>query len=302
MLHHSHDHSHAPETYNRAFALACAFNLAFIIFETFYAFRANSMSLLADAGHNLGDVTGLLLAWGANYLLTRTSGDRFSYGYKKTTILASLINALLLVGTSVLIAYEAVSKLIHPTGVNELIVIAIAAVGILVNGGTALLFTKGKEKDLNIKGAFVHLAADALISFGVVVAGILIFFTGWQWLDPVVGLIIVLAILIGTWELLLHSINLVLAGVPHSIDQKKVREYLSNIPGVSAIHDVHIWGISTQEIALTAHLIMPNVSLNDKDYQRINHDLLHQFDIHHVTLQIEKGDNQEACGQVETCG
>lgn len=298
----SHPHHHQPETYNNAFALATLLNTIFIIFEAFYAISANSMSLLADAGHNLGDVTGLLLAWGANHLLTRTSSDRYSYGYKKTTILASLANALLLVGTSALIAYQSIYKLFFQPQVNEITVIIVASIGILVNGGTALLFSHGKERDLNIRGAFLHLAADALIALGVVIAGILIFFTGWQWLDPIVGLLIVIAILIGTWELLMHSINLVLAGVPHSVNQNKVKDYLAQIAGVTAIHDVHIWGLSTQEIALTAHLIMPELSLRDEDYQRINDDLLHQFDIRHVTLQIEKGDHREACGQVEVCG
>lgn len=297
----NHSHHHAPPNYNRAYAIASCINLIFIIFETFYALAANSMSLLADAGHNLGDVTGLLLAWGANYLLTRGSKDRYSYGYKKTTILASLANALLLVGTSVLIAYEAIAKLIHPSSVNELIVIVVAAIGIFVNGGTAMLFTHAKEKDLNSKGAFLHLAADAVISLGVVVSACAMFLTGWQWLDSVVSLIIVIAILFGTWELLLHSTNLVLAGVPHSVNQQEVRNYLAKLPGVTAIHDLHIWGISTQEIALTAHLIMPSQSLNDEDYQRINDDLRHKFDIHHVTLQIEKGDRADACGQVEVC-
>lgn len=300
--HQGHHHHHAaPESYNLSFALAFAFNMLFIFIEVIYALNANSMSLLADAGHNLGDVLSLVLAWVANWLANKNASERYSYGFKKSTILASLLNALLLVAASAIISYESIYRLIHLTEVHEITVITVALIAIVVNGGTALLFVKGRHDDLNIKGTFIHLASDALISLGVVFASILIYITGFDWLDPVTSLIIVVVILLGTWGLLMDSVNLIIAGVPRNIDSQAVIEYLKKIPGVSKVHDLHIWGLSTRENALTAHLIMPKISLTDDDYRRINKEIAQQFSVQHVTLQIETGNEDDPCGQTYCC-
>lgn len=302
--HHGHGHHHhhpQPAQFNTVFAIAILLNFAFTVIEASYAIFAHSMGLLADAGHNLSDVCGLLMAWGATVLLTRRASEKYSYGYKKTTILSALANALLLVFSSAIIIYESINKLIHPVVINENIVIIVALIGILVNGSTALLFMRGAEKDLNIKAAFLHLAYDALISVAVVIAAVIIHFTGWVRLDPIVGIGIVIIILSGTFSLLRRSVDLLLGAVPHGINHKAVRHYLSNLEGVTAVHDLHIWGLSTQENALTAHLIMPNHTLSDEDYQKINHVLEHDFNINHVTLQIEKGSAENPCGQAVVC-
>lgn len=297
---HNHSH-HAPESYNKAFAISVALNLSFVIVQAIYAVTANSMSLLADAGHNLGDVLGLLFAWGANWLLTLDAGERFSYGHRRSTILAAIANALLLFATSALIAYEAVRKLLDPVAVNEIIVIAVALIGIVINGGTALLFLRGRHDDLNIKGAFLHLAYDALISFGVVVTGVMIYFFGWLWLDPLVAIGIVVAILLGTWGLLRDSVNLILDAVPHHIDQAGVKQYLKDLPYVTDFHDLHIWGLSTSESAMTVHLMIPDGALQDADLVQINHDLYERFRINHVTIQTERGDKNAPCPQISHC-
>jgi cobalt-zinc-cadmium efflux system protein len=300
--HSGHNHSHdAPAQFNFAFAIAILFNFSFTLIETFYAIWANSMGLLADAGHNFGDVLGLLFAWGANLLLTRGSSQRYSYGFKRTTILAALANALILVATSAIIILESVRKLIHMELVNEITVITVALIGIAINGGTALLFMKGHD-DLNVKAAFLHLAYDALISFGVVVSGVVIYFTGWHRLDPLMGLVIVSIILYGTWDLLKNSTRLILDAVPARVDHAKVALYLGAIPGVTEVHDLHIWGLSTKEVALTAHLIIPEGAiLTDSDYLKINSELKQKFHINHVTLQVERGTHENACGQSSTC-
>lgn len=299
---HGHSHAHAvPQSFTLAFGLSVSLNLTFTIFQIIYALLANSMSLLADAAHNFGDVLGLILAWGANWLLTLPARKRYSYGFKRTTILAAIANALILVATSALIAYESIHKLLHVTSVNEVIVIVVALIGIIVNGGTALLFMRGAHDDLNIKGAFMHLMGDALISIGVVVAAVLIYFTHWLWLDPVVGLLIVMIILWGTWGLLRDSISLILDAVPHHIDQHGVTDYLQQLPGVTAVHDLHIWGLSTKEIALTAHLIIPDGKLADADYEKINATLKEKFRIDHVTIQVEAGSVEYPCVRSENC-
>lgn len=295
---HGHGHSHAPKSFNLAFALAAGLNLAFTAIEAVYALLAHSMSLLADAGHNLGDVMGLLLAWGASYLLTKPATKRYSYGYKRTSILAAIINALLLVATCAIITYESIHKLFAPAPVNEWMVIIVALIGIAINGGTALLFMKGQD-DLNIKGAFLHLASDALVSLGVVIAGLVILKTGAYWIDPAVGIVIVVIIMAGTWGLLRHSVDLILDAVPKNINRKGVENYLQKVPGITAIHDLHIWGLSTNEVALTAHLIMPEGSLTDEQYAKINEDLHHDFKINHVTIQVESGEGQ--CSQEKAC-
>ena len=297
--HGHHHHHHAPTSFNLAFGLAVGLNLGFTLVEAIYAIMANSMSLLADAGHNLGDVLGLLFAWAASYLLTKPATLRYSYGYKRTSILAAILNALLLVVTCTIIGYESIHKLISPSIVNEKIVMLVAFIGIFINGGTALLFMRGQD-DLNIKGAFLHLASDALVSFGVVIAGFIILKTQAFWVDPIVGLLIVVIILYSTWGLLRHSVDLILDAVPHGINRKGVETYLKNIPGVSQIHDLHIWGLSTNESALTAHLIVPTGNFSDELYAKISHDLHHDFKIAHVTIQVESGTG-EPCSQETSC-
>ncbi|MCD6055297.1 MAG: czcD [Gammaproteobacteria bacterium] len=302
---HTHSHQHDGYRYsqiNLSFAIAVFANFAFTLIEGIYAVFAHSMGLLADAGHNLGDVMGLLLAWGASWLMTRPSRERYSYGYRRSSILASLINACLLIGTSAIIAYESIIKLIHPVDLQEFTIIIVAGIGIIVNGGTALLFSKQDKHDLNIKSAFLHLMADALLSVGVLVSGIVIYYTGWVRLDPILGIALVIAILLGTWGLLKQSVGLLLDAVPAHIDFQKVSAFLSALPQVKAVHDLHIWGLSTREVALTAHLVMPDKGLSDADFYTLNEKLLKDFNIHHVTLQIEKGDHINACFQDKKCG
>lgn len=299
--HHEHNHSHAPASFNKAFLLAVILNLGFTLCQVFYAFVANSMSLMADAVHNFGDVFGLILAWGANWLLTLPARKRYSYGYKRTTILAALSNALILVATSALITYESIYKLIHISHVNEIVVIIVAMIGIIINGSTAMLFIKGSHDDLNIKGAFLHLLGDAVISIGVVLSAILIYYTHWLWLDPLMGLFIVAIILLGTWGLLRDSVRLILDAVPHYIDHHAIQTYLEKIPGVKTVHDLHIWGLSTKEIALTAHLVMPEEKLSDADFKNINETLKKQYKVDHVTLQVETGSLEHLCERSDTC-
>ena len=304
---HSHSHSHSldslpdPSTFNMAFGLSIGLNLTFALIEAFYAIVANSSSLLADAVHNLGDVLGLALAWGANWLLTRPSSNRYSYGYKRTTILAALINALLLIVTSLLIAYDAFYKLLNPSPIQETTVIIVAMIGILINGGTALLFKRKHHSDINIKGAYLHLLYDALISVGVVIVAIAVKYTQWVWLDPIVGLVIVVIILLGTRGLLRDSTHLVLDAVPRKIDQAAVKTYLLQFPGVQEVHDFHIWSLSTREVALTAHLVMPEKPLSDPDHQTIAAELKTRFDIHHVTLQVERSNTAGPCALEGKC-
>ena len=287
---HNHDHhTHSPESFNLAFALAVGLNLGFTVIEAVYAIMANSMSLLADAGHNLGDVLGLVLAWGANWLLTKPSSERYSYGFKRTSILAAIANALFLVAACAIITYESIAKLLNPQPVHEMTVIIVAAIGIVINLGTALLSIRGSKDDLNIKGAFLHLASDALVSVGVVIAGVIIIASGWLWVDPLAGLLIVVTILLGSWGLLRDSVNLILDAVPHDVDHKAVKTYLAQLPGVTAVHDLHIWGLSTKETALTAHLVIPDAQTDDNFLQTICHDLKRNFKINHPTIQIENG-------------
>lgn len=296
----SHTHHHPVPIGNLSFALAVFLNFAFVFIEVVYAFHAYSVSLLSDAVHNFGDVLGLLMSWGASFLAKKPSTQRYSYGYKKLTILAALTNTLLLVFTSALIVYESINKLRNPVAINETIVMLVAFLGIVINGGTALLFIKHKS-DLNIKSAFLHLAYDALIACGVVLTGAIVYFTGWQWLDPIVGLIIVVIISLGSWNLLRRSVELILGAVPYGVDQKAVYTYLTKLPGVMAVHDLHIWGLSTQETALTAHLVMPDQGLSDQAHQQIKQILTKEFQIQHVTLQVEQGQKEYPCDQAYLC-
>lgn len=282
----SHTH-HTPVHLNTFFIIAISLNLTFSIFQVIYGYMANSMSLLADASHNFGDVIGLIMAGMANWLANRPSSNRYSYGFKRLSILAALANALILVATSAIIAYEAINKLMHPEVVQESIVIIVALIGIVVNGGTALLFIKGSEEDLNVKGAFIHLMADAVISVGVVIAGIVILFSNWWWVDPCVSLIIVMLVITSTWGLLRDSVNLILDAVPKTIDHQEVEQYLLAIPEVKALHDLHIWGLSTKEVALTVHLYVPSKTFQDSDLNAIRAHLHSHFAINHITIQVE---------------
>ena len=299
--HQGHCHHHPKPTSHFAFAFAVGINLLFTLIEAYYAIMANSTGLLADAGHNLGDVLSLAFAWLALYLLKRPANVRYSYGYKRVSILAALCNGVVLLLSAALITVDAIRQLLHPNHVNEMIVIATAAIGIVVNGVAALLFLRHKQQDLNLRGAFLHLAYDALISFGVVVSGIIMLFTHWYWLDPIVGLGIVVTIILGTWHLLTESVSLLLDGVPANIDPKAVVAYLNTIDGVEAVHDVHIWSLSTQEVALTAHLVMPEKHLDDTDHRQLNHEMNSQFNIHHITLQVERGTLTDPCGREGCC-
>jgi cobalt-zinc-cadmium efflux system protein len=288
--HAGHSHGHAPKDFGRAFAIGVALNLGFVAVEAVFGILANSIALLADAGHNLGDVIGLLIAWGAASLAKRPPTERFTYGLRASSILAALGNALLLIFACGAIAWEAVWRFADPQPVASITVMIVAGIGILINGFTAWLFMSGRQGDLNIRGAYLHMVADAGVSFGVVLAGAAIMLTGWLWLDPLTSLAIVAIILWSTWGLLRDSINLALAGVPAHIDLARVRDFLQTLPGVARAHHVHVWGMSTNEVALTAHLVMPGGHPGNDFLTAAAHDLRERFGIVHPTLQIETGD------------
>jgi cobalt-zinc-cadmium efflux system protein len=291
--HHGHDdhghghHSHAPATFGRAFAIGIALNAGFVLIETGYGFVANSTALLADAGHNLSDVLGLVVAWIAAVLSRRPPTPRLTYGLRNTSILAALLNAVMLLIASGAIMLEAARRLVAPEPVATMTVIVVAAIGIAINGVTAWLFAAGRDRDLNIRGAYLHMAADAAISAGVVVAGGVIMATGWLWIDPLASLAIVAVIVAGTWGLLRESTAMSLAAVPDGIDPVAVRAYLAGRPGVASIHDLHIWPMSTTETALTAHLVTPAGHPGDDFLAETCRELARRFGIGHATLQIE---------------
>ena len=286
-----HSHTHAPRDFGFAFALGTALNLGFVAVEAVFGVLANSTALLADAGHNLGDVIGLLIAWGAAILSRRPPTQRLTYGLRGTSILAALGNALILMLACGGIAWEAIGRFAQPQPVAGITVIIVAGVGIAVNGFTAWLFMAGRKSDLNIRGAYLHMVADAGVSFGVVLAGAAILLTGWLWLDPLASLVIVAAILWSTWGLLRDSINLALAGVPNHIELAGVRACLEGLPGVQRVHHLHVWAMSTNEVALTAHLVMPGGHPGNAFFKRAAHDLRERFGIVHPTLQIETADH-----------
>jgi len=294
---HEHHHHHAPTRLSGYFAIAIIANLALTIFQAVYAYIAHSTSLLADAGHNLGDVMGLVMAWISILLLKKQASSVRTYGYKKTTILASLANAVILLVACGVIARETIEKFMHPHPVAAVDVMIVAALGIVVNLVSALLFMKDSKDDLNIKAAFLHLAYDALVSVGVVIAGAIIYFTHWNIVDPIVGTVITVVILWGTWGLLKDSMHLVIDGVPKGIQLESVSEYFHNIEGVTAIHDLHIWAMSTKENALTVHLVMPKTILSDTQRKEISQHLHEQFNIHHSTIQVEQSNSH--CEQGE---
>ena len=293
---HAHPHSHAPRDFGRAFAIGIALNLGFVVVEAAYGVAAHSLALLADAGHNFGDVLGLVLAWIASVLVRRLPTPRRTYGLRRSTILAALFNAVVLLIAIGGIAWEATLRLRHPQPIASGIVMAVAAIGIAVNGFSAWLFMAGRKDDLNIRGAFLHMLADAAVSLGVVLAALAMAFTGWTWLDPLVSLGIVAVIAFGTWGLLRESLDLALDAVPRGIDPHAVETYLAGLPGIVAVHDLHIWGMSTTDAALTVHLLKPDASIDDALLSRINHDLRHRFGSGHVTVQFELGGCAHPCG------
>jgi cobalt-zinc-cadmium efflux system protein len=292
---HRHERGHAGSDYGRAFAIGIALNLGYIAAEAVIGAVAGSLALLADAAHNLGDVLGLGLSWGAAMLSRRQPSGRFTYGLRSSSILAALANAVILLVVTGGIAWEAVGRLTDPAAVSGGVVAWAAAIGILVNGGTALLFVGGSRRDLNVRSAFLHMAADAVISAGVVAAGLGIALTGLAWLDPLVGLAISAVIVYGTWDLLRGSMRLALAAVPEGVDAAAVRAHLAALPGVREVHDLHIWGMSTTETALTCHLVMPGGHPGDAALGRVARDLERRFGIHHATIQIELADSGEVC-------
>jgi cobalt-zinc-cadmium efflux system protein len=303
--HHDHDHNsghghegghhhHAPASFGPRFLLAAGINAVFIAVEVVYGLHANSLALLADAGHNVSDVLGLLMAWGAWALARQKPGGSFTYGLRGASILAALFNALLLMVAVGGIVWEAAHRFTLLQAVAGETVMWVAALGILVNGFTAWLFAGG-QGDLNIRGAFLHLAADAAVSAAVVVSGLVILQTGWLWVDPLLSIAVSVVIVLGTWGLLRESVRLALQGVPRGIDPTAVKGYLAKLPGIRDVHDLHIWGMSTTEVALTAHVTMPDGHPGDSFLHTVAEDLKHQFGIGHVTIQIETGDGSHPC-------
>jgi cobalt-zinc-cadmium efflux system protein len=276
-------------------------NSGFVLTEAIFGVLTNSLALLADAGHNLGDVLGLLLAWGASWLVQLRPTQRYTYGLRRSSILVALLNASILLFAMGAIAIEAIQRFRNPISVSGETVIGVALIGMVINGVTAWMFMSGRERDLNIKGAFLHMAADALVSLGVVLAGIAILTTGWLWFDSVVSLLIVAVIVVGTWHLLRDSVNLALDAVPQGINLLAIRTFLTEMPGVVEVHDLHIWAMSTTEAALTAHLVMPAGQPDDAFLSRISLELHDRFHIEHTTIQVETGNFLLDCTQKSCC-
>jgi cobalt-zinc-cadmium efflux system protein len=286
---HHHEQHHAPKRFGVAFAVGAALNLGLVIAEVTFGFLSNSVALVSDGVHNLSDVLGLLLAWAGSWLATRQPSDRRTYGYRRASILAALANAALLLTATGGLIVEAVQRLFVAQPVESGTVLWVASIAIAVNLGTALLFMRGRESDINIRGAFLHLMADAAVSLGVVIAALLISKTGWLWLDPVASLGVALVVLGSGWGLMRSALDLALDAVPPGVDRSAVEDYLAGLPGVTEVHDLHIWGMSTTETALTAHLVRPGALPDDALLDQIAQELERQFHIHHVTIQLENG-------------
>ena len=289
-----HPHSHAPGSFGFAFALGTALNVGFVIVEAIFGFLSNSTALLADAGHNLSDVLGLLVAWTAATLSRRPPSARYTYGLRSSSILAALFNGMFLLVAVGAIAWEAIQRFSAPVPVAGATVMVVAAIGIVINGATALLFASGRKGDFNIRGAYLHMMADAAVSAGVVVAGLVVLLTGWHWIDPVTSLAICMVIFWSTWGLLRDSVRMSLGAVPPAVEPADVRAYLAGLPGVARLHDLHIWPVSTTETALTCHLVMPAGHPGDTFLMSTAHELEQRFSIGHATLQIEI-DEATAC-------
>ncbi|KMQ76223.1 cation diffusion facilitator family transporter [Marinobacter subterrani] len=287
---HGHDHSHHFDTHHRSFAIAVLLNTLFVVIEAVYGLLSGSLALLADAGHNLSDVLGLIMAWAASWLASRAATHSKTYGLKKTTILAALFNALILIAAVGGITWEAIQRLTDPADVAGLTVMVVAGIGVLVNGATMMLFIKGQEGDINIRGAFLHMAADTAVSVGVVISGIVLMYTSLDWIDPVVSLVIAAVIFLGTWQLLKDSVNLAVDAVPRGIDPAAVRQRLEGLPGVRSAHHLHIWALSTTENALTVHLVKPDPQGDDRVINDASELLAKEFNIQHTTIQWERDD------------
>ena len=304
--HSHHAHNHAPANYDRAFMVGFLLNSGFVVAEFIFGYLAHSVSLIADAGHNLSDVLGLIISWVAIFVSRRQPSSRYTYGWRKSSILATFLNAIFLLIVTGGIIWEAIQRLLQPASTVEGgVIIVVAAIGIAINTGTALMFVSGRKgaghtvsgerDDMNIRAVFLHMAADALVSLGVVLSGIAIVFTKWFWLDPAFSLVISALIIFSTWELLKDSFNLAIDGVPNDIDERIVRAYLSELSGVTQVHDLHIWSMSTVETALTAHLVMTTGQPRDEFLAQTSQDLRDRFGIQHTTLQIESGDPNHPC-------
>jgi cobalt-zinc-cadmium efflux system protein len=292
---HDHGHSHAPTSFGRVFAIGVTLNLVIVAAELVFGYLANSLSQISDAAHNFTDVVGLLLAWGGAWLAARQPTARYTYGFRRASILAALGNAALLLIATGGILIEALHRFQDPQPVATGTVMAVATLGILVNGATAVMFMSGRKDDLNIKGAFLHMVGDAGISVGVVIGAALVSVTGWLWLDPAISVAIALAVLWSSWGLARDSVNLALDAIPRDIDHEAVQAYLRDLPGVSEVHDLHIWAMSTTETALTAHLVRPGASLDDQMLHETCRQLELRFKIKHATLQIEAGNTELVC-------
>jgi cobalt-zinc-cadmium efflux system protein len=294
-------HHHAPPDYNRAFAVGVILNVGFVIVEAVFGVMSDSLALLTDAGHNLGDVLGLLLAWGAATLAKKRPSPRRTYGFSRATIIASVFSGLLLMGAVGAIGWEAVNRLVEPAQPAGKTIMIVAAIGVVINTVTALFFLSGKDHDLNIRGAFLHMAADAIVSLGVVISGALILFYGMNWVDPVISLVIAAVIFLSTWSLLRDSLNLAVDAVPRNVDPEAVRVYLTSLPGVRALHDLHIWPMSTTDTALTAHLVMDVFPDSDHFLNDVAQVLETRFSIKHPTIQMERYDSDVVCNQSVYC-
>jgi cobalt-zinc-cadmium efflux system protein len=295
--HGGHGHAHAPADFNRAFAVGVALNIAFVAGEVVYGLSAHSLALISDAGHNLSDVLGLLLAWAAIRLAKSRPTARRTYGLRRSSILAALANAGLLLVVTGAVTWEAIRRLAHPEPVAAMTIVWVATVGIVINGATAMMFFSGRRHDVNIRGAYLHMASDAIVAAGVVLSGLLIRWTGWLWVDPAVSIAIGGVITLGTWGLLRESMNLAMDAVPEHINPDEVQSYFTNLSGVRAVHDLHIWAMSTTETALTVHLVTPTSSLDDARLATICRELNHRFRIGHATIQLERGDDAHPCDQ-----
>ncbi|MCK9386787.1 MAG: cation diffusion facilitator family transporter [Sulfuritalea sp.] len=297
-----HGHHHGPAEFSRAFAIGIALNIGFVAVEAFYGWRVDSLALLADAGHNLADVAGLVLAWVAALAAGRQPDHRHTYGWQRASILAAFANAVLLLVAMGSLLWEAAHRLQSPAPTDGITIMVVAAIGVLINGATAALFMAGSKADMNIRGAFLHMAADALVSLGVVVSGAVYLKTGWAWLDPLTSMAIALAIIAGTWSLFRQSLHLLFDGVPESVILAEVDALLRALPGVTEVHDLHVWAMSTTDIALSAHLVMPCGCPGDDFLERIAHELHDHFHITHPTIQIETDGLDHGCAQpLKTC-
>ena len=296
-----HDHDHAPLNYNRAFAIGIGLNIIYVAIEAVYGFLDNSMALLADAGHNASDVLSLLLAWGGYWLSQKPPTKQYTYGLGGTTILAALINGVLLLMAVGAIVWESIGRLAEPELVPARTVMIVAGIGVGINLATTLLFLKGRKNDLNIRGAYLHMAADTVVSLGVVIGGLLILWTGIERIDPIVSLLIAAVIFAGTWGLLRDSVKLAVHAVPAGIDIDEVEAFLRSLPGVTELHDLHVWGMSTTDIALTVHLVRPNPSDDPDEFlAQTSRELHDRFNIEHATVQVERSARPEFCPQAES--